>query len=119
LYPLVEYIFIALDELLNEEETSQSICSSVVHNKKQKNTQWCPQEHHFQGDLIRKVNGEASVISYIVINCFLTTGMRRGKLYLLQDVFTGGVGVLPAVSKPALVGRVAVDQDTSGFGIKV
>jgi hypothetical protein len=59
------------------------------------------------------------MIMYIIINCFLTTGMGRGKLDLFQDIFTGGVGVLPAVSKPALVGRIAVDQNTSGFGIKV
>jgi hypothetical protein len=105
---LINDILIALDKVLNEKKTPETVRYSVVHDKKQKHLPGGSYEYHLKGNMRGKIGKETGVIAGVIVYSVFTGEIGIGNSDLFQDIFTGGAGVFPAVTKPVLVGGVGI-----------
>jgi hypothetical protein len=116
-FPVIKDILIALYKLLYKTKASQSVCKGMMHNEGKKGALRRPYEQDLERDMRGDVDRERNVIVHIVTDCLLDGEVRIGKGNLLYDIFSPHRCVFPAVTEPALVRGVVVDQDAGRFGI--
>jgi hypothetical protein len=118
-FPLIKDVLIRGYKLLYERNAANTICHGMVHDKGKKGALWRPHEQDLEGDMRGEVDRKIKVIVHMVVDCLLDREIRFRQCNLLYDVLAPNLCVFPAVTKPALVRRVVINQDTFTFGVVI